>query len=147
MASYSEVSLVIAGYVRCSGINRFTKVKQSILSSWTDPGTLENEAQRPPKWLPEASRRAQGALGTLWGWFGGFLGRLQDTPGRSWGPRRCVFGGFGVLLGRFLDDFEALEAKTTKCLKVTTLSMKIIYLGCPKDPKVRHKLSLRPSLS
>jgi hypothetical protein len=31
-------------------------------------GALENQAQRPPKWLPEASQRPKGALGALWGW-------------------------------------------------------------------------------
>ena len=71
-------------------------------------GTLQNEAQRPPKSLPEVSWRLKGAPGALWGCFWDFLGRLQGTPGRSWGPRRAVFGGFGGLLGSFLDDVLGL---------------------------------------
>ena len=104
-----------------------------------------------PRDLQNVPRRLHGGLRALLersgGGLGGFLGRLQDTPGRSWGPRRCVFGGFGVLLKSFWGDFEALEAKTTKCLKMMTLSMKMLGFWYPEDPTMRPKWSLRASLN
>ena len=47
----------------------------------------------------------------------------------------------------FLGDVEALEAKTTKCLKMMTLSMKMIGFWYPEDPTMRPKWSLRASFS
>ena len=68
-------------------------------------GGLENEAQRLPKSLPEASRRPKGALGALWGWLREFHGRLQGAPELSWVPLWGVLGGSGwESLGELFPD-------------------------------------------
>ena len=51
----------------------------------------------------------------------------------------CCWRRWGSL-GELLDDFEALEAKTTKCLKMMTLLMKMLGLGGPKGSTMRQKL-------
>ena len=102
------------------------------------PRDLQNDPQRLHGGLRALLERSENGLGVSLG----ASKTIQDNPRSSLGPRRCVFGGFGGLLGNFLDDFEALEAKTTKCLKMIALSMKMLCFGYPKDPTMRPKLLL-----
>ena len=104
---------------------------------------LQNEAQRPSKSLPEASWRPKGALGALWGWFWGLHGHLQGAPELSWGPLGGVLGGFGRLLGNFVDVFlkkngvrGGLRRENSDILENDYLTAHLLCFRGPKGSKM-----------
>ena len=70
-------------------------------TSQNDAPRLENEVQRLPKALREASWTPKGPLGTLGGGFGSLLGSSWGALGSSWAALGSLWGCSGGPLGCF----------------------------------------------